>query len=143
MTTVADCDDVLVGYAMEDANMSLFDKYLLHQRIEQAEHKATQSQNAITGSQAEIEVLKFYVERLSMITEALWTILKEKHGYSDEDLMKRIGEIDVRDGKLDGHASSGEPPSCPQCKRMHVAKHRPMCLYCGAAMPVPDHPSFR
>ena len=77
-----------------------------------------------------------------MITEALWLILKEKHGYSDEDLMERIVEIDLRDGKLDGRAVS-ETPSCPQCKRLHVAKHRPLCLYCGATMPVPGEPFVR
>jgi len=123
--------------------MTLFDRESLHQKIEQADNKATQAQTAVTASQAELDLLKLYVERLSMITEALWITLKERHGYSDEDLMKQIEEIDLRDGRLDGHASSSETPSCPQCKRMHVAKHRPMCLYCGAAMPVPDHPSFR
>ena len=122
--------------------MNMFDRHLLDQKIDQAEQEAARAQTGVTLSQAEIDVLKSYVERLSIITEALWSILKEKHGYTDEDLMERMAEIDLRDGTLDGRAVS-ETPSCPQCKRMHVAKHRPLCLYCGAAMPVPDEPFVR
>ena len=115
--------------------MNIFDRQLFD-RIEKAESDADRAQTGATRSQAETDVLKVHLERLSMITEALWTILKEKHGYGDEELMKRITEIDLRDGKLDGHAVSSETPVCPQCKRMHIAKHRPICLYCGATISV-------
>ncbi len=113
--------------------MDLFDLYLLHQ-IDRVESKTNQAQTGATRSQAEIDILKLYVERLSMITEALWTILREQHGYSDEELLRRITEIDLRDGKLDGRVASNEAPRCPQCKRQHVARHRPRCLYCGSAI---------
>ena len=113
--------------------MSLFDRYVLNQ-LRQSEFKADQAQTEATRSQAEIDVLRLYVERISMITEALWIILKEKHGYKDEELMQRITEIDLRDGRRDGQGTSAETPTCPQCKRMHVAKHRPLCLYCGATV---------
>ena len=113
--------------------MDLFDRYLLHQ-IDRVESRADQVQTGATRSQADIDVLKLYVERLSMITEALWMILREQHGYSDEELTRRIAEIDLRDGKLDGRVATNEAPYCPQCKRQHVAKHRPMCLYCGSAI---------
>ena len=111
----------------------MFDRYLLDQ-IQRTESRATQAETAATRSLGDIDVLKLYVERLSMITEALWNILKEKHGYSDDELMERITEIDLRDGRLDGRAASNETLTCPQCKRMHVAKHRPLCLYCGATI---------
>ena len=116
--------------------MNLFDRHQLLGRIDKAASDAERAQTEATRSQAEIDVLKLYIERLSMITEALWSILKEKHGYGDEELMKRITEIDQRDGKLDGHAVSSVAPVCPQCKRMHIAKHRPICLYCGATISV-------
>lgn len=115
--------------------MDLFDRYLLHQ-INRAESETDQAQTGAARSQADIDVLKLYVERLSMITEALWTILREQHGYSDEELMSRITEIDMRDGVLDGRVSARQSPKCPQCNRQHVAKHRPRCLYCGSAIAV-------
>jgi hypothetical protein len=113
--------------------MDLFDRNLLHQ-IDRAESKADRAQTGAIRSQADIDVLKLYIERLSMIAEALWTILREQHGYSDEELMRRITEIDLRDGKLDGRITADEAPRCPQCKRQHVARHRPMCLYCGGTI---------
>jgi len=76
------------------------------------------------------EALELDVERLLMISEALWTMLKEKHGYTDEALEKRIMEIDLRDGKLDGRVADSPPGKCPKCGRP-LMKRRPRCLYCG------------
>lgn len=92
--------------------MDLFDRYLLHQ-VDRVETKADQAQTGATRSQADIDVLKLYVERLSMITEALWIILREQHGYGDEELMRRITEIDLRDGKLRWACSNGRSTAVP------------------------------
>ena len=77
------------------------------------------------------ENMQFDVEKLLMITEALWTLMKEQHGYSDDDLIRVIQDIDLRDGKLDGKVAKAEVrPDCPQCGRKLIGK-RPVCLYCG------------
>ncbi len=60
----------------------------------------------------------FDVEKLLMITEALWTIIKEQLGYEDEELIRRIEEIDMRDGKLDGKVKGSVNPLCPECQRV-------------------------
>jgi hypothetical protein len=83
-----------------------------------------------TNSRLMIDCMAMDVEKLLMITEALWIILKEQHGYNDEDLIKRIQDIDLRDGKLDGKRGKETPPACPSCKRTLIGKH-PLCLYCG------------
>ena len=80
-----------------------------------------------------ILLLQQDVERLLMITESLWDILKEKHGYTDEELRRRVADIDLRDGKLDGRVAPMELPDCPQCGRK-PQRHRPLCLYCGQAL---------
>jgi len=81
------------------------------------------------------ESLRFDVEKLFMITEALWTILKEQHGYTDETLAEMIQQIDLRDGKVDGKAGkAAERPSCPQCGRK-IVRNQVRCLYCGADAP--------
>ena len=81
------------------------------------------------------ETIKFDIEKLFMITEALWTLLKEQHGYTDENLIEMIEKIDLRDGKLDGKvAKSVERPTCPQCGRVLI-RNQPRCLYCGAVAP--------
>ena len=36
------------------------------------------------------EILAADVEKLFLITQALWTILKEEHGYTEEDLLSYV-----------------------------------------------------
>jgi hypothetical protein len=78
----------------------------------------------------EIELLRYDLERLLMITEALWTLIKEDKGYSDEQLLARVQAIDVADGKLDGKVAKSPPKLCPHCGRT-LFKKRQICLYCG------------
>lgn len=89
---------------------------------------------------SDVASLKMDVERLLMITEALWKILKEKHGYEENELIKQIVEIDMRDGKLDGKVAPEPPQKCPRCSRT-LFKSRPRCLYCGE--PVVTNPFQR
>lgn len=85
---------------------------------------------AATDVRAQNEIIQCDVEKLFMLTEALWTILKEKHGCTDAELVQRVQEIDLRDGKLDGKVTK-VIPDCPKCGRKLMGK-RPVCLYCGA-----------
>jgi hypothetical protein len=80
----------------------------------------------------EIDRLHHDVERLLMITEALWQILKERLGYEDAELFRRVMEIDLRDGRADSRAPPSKPQPCPNCGRT-TERNRPLCLYCGAA----------
>ena len=90
---------------------------------------------AATASQARsnVELMQMDIERLFMITEALWILLRDEHGYSDEQLIQKVQEIDMRDGRLDGKVAKQPPAKCPQCGRTLPAK-RPTCMFCGAAV---------
>ena len=70
------------------------------------------------------------MERLYMIVEALWGILKEQHGYTDAELIKRVALIDMKDGELDGRVRATEAPKCAQCGRT-TSKHSMTCVFCG------------
>ena len=83
-----------------------------------------------TPGTSDIAKLESQIERLLMITEALWTLLKEKHGLEDQELLRRIVEIDLRDGRLDGRVAPTPPGPCPKCQRI-VSKQSVRCLYCG------------
>ncbi len=78
------------------------------------------------------DVWRMEVERLLMICEALWTFLKEQHGYTDEDLFRRVMEIDLRDGRADGRVAATPARRCPHCGRT-MTRGRPICIYCGRA----------
>ncbi|MFH0911348.1 MAG: hypothetical protein V1918_07600 [Planctomycetota bacterium] len=103
-----------------------------------AQISARSAQEASQKAQTEIREFRADIERLLMTTEALWEMLKEEHGYTDEDLIKRLAEIDLRDGKIDGKVARTEAPAkCPECGRA-LARRRPFCIFCGTpivAMP--------
>ncbi len=87
-----------------------------------------------SSSQAEINKLRHDIERLLLISEALWTILRDQHGYNEETLQRRILEIDASDGKIDSRKATSPPRKCPKCGRV-VAKHAARCMWCEALTP--------
>ena len=76
------------------------------------------------------EYLESEVERLLMITEALWSFIKDHHNLEDKELFEKIIEIDAKDGKVDGKVSASGPKNCPQCDRI-LPRKKPFCMYCG------------
>ena len=101
----------------------------------QAQKDATSAQASAREAKTETELLRHDLDRVLMITEALWTLLKKEHGYADEVLANTVREIDLRDGRLDGRAQPPKAQPCPKCGRMNSAK-LPRCLYCGEELEV-------
>ena len=101
-----------------------------HWMATQGHDDSASASRIATEVRTQNEFIQCDLEKLFMLTEALWTILKEKHGCTDEELVRRVQEIDLRDGKLDGKVATVQP-DCPQCGRKLMGK-RPLCLYCGA-----------
>ena len=73
------------------------------------------------------------LDRLALVTEALWTLLRERAGLTDQQLVERIQEVDLSDGQLDGKVRR-PPVDCPACSRK-VSRRNRRCLYCGAELP--------
>ena len=92
--------------------------------------EAAADRNAAREAQTNVELLSHDVDRLLMITEALWMLAKKEHGYADDVLTKLIGEIDSRKSIVDGIPVKDPPQACPGCGRMNSAK-RFFCIYCG------------
>ena len=75
------------------------------------------------------KVLAEKVERLALITRALFELLEESTGVSEERLRTKITEIDLRDGQADGRMSP-RPTRCPKCDAM-MSPRFGRCLFCG------------
>ncbi len=88
-----------------------------------------------SSSDAEINELKQQIERLLLITEALWRIVKEKNGCDELALIREMTVIDMEDGRLDMGKPPSAPQPCPKCSRV-LSRHRPRCLYCGEPIAV-------
>jgi len=70
-------------------------------------------------------------DRLALLCEAMWTLVAEKTGLTDEQSIDRINEIDLHDGKLDGKKIVDQGPlRCYECNRA-VAARFAKCMYCG------------
>ena len=78
---------------------------------------------------SKVEYLEDNIDRLTLITQALWEILQTKVGIEESELTALIEEIDLRDGKLDGKLSK-TPQKCSKCNQSVSVKTN-VCFYCG------------
>ena len=62
------------------------------------------------------------IDRLSLVCMALWELLQQETGVSEEDLVSKVKEIDLRDGTLDGKLTK-KVAQCSQCGRVLSRKH--------------------
>ena len=69
------------------------------------------------------------LDKLSLVCQAMWTLLQERTDVSDEDLLARVTELDLKDGILDGKYQK-PPAECPSCDAMMSPKFG-RCLFCG------------
>ncbi len=95
------------------------------------------SKASVSEPTTEIKYLNQKVERLMMITEALWIILKETNNFTDEILKKKINEVDMKDGKLDGKVTPEPPGECSNCGKV-LQKNKKYCIYCGDEVIIDD-----
>jgi hypothetical protein len=96
--------------------------YTGSQAASRAESKATTIEHQVKRLHADLA-------RSLMISEALWELLSEKEGLTEVDLHKKLYEIDMRDGVIDGK-NQRKAQKCPACEHMVSARH-PACIYCG------------
>lgn len=91
--------------------------------------QAARAESKVGFLEREAKILQANLAKALMISEALWEIMKDKHGLGDEELRKKVYEVDMRDGTLDGK-NQRKAVECPNCRHMVSARH-PACLYCG------------
>lgn len=69
------------------------------------------------------------LDRAMLTMQAMWTLLSEKLGATEEELRERVVELDLSDGILDGKVRR-PPYECPACERP-TPRRFARCLYCG------------
>ena len=69
------------------------------------------------------------LDRLALITRAMFELMQEAGGLSDERLTQKVLEIDLRDGQQDNRMSP-RPKRCPKCDAMISPKFA-RCVFCG------------
>jgi hypothetical protein len=113
---------------MADFIWDLFQQQQIHDAGEQARdahHRAASTQGDLTD-------LTHRVERLSLVCQAMWELLSQHTHISNNDLIRKVVEVDTRDGKSDGKMAP-RVIQCPKCKNNVNTRH-PRCVVCGSVI---------
>ncbi len=95
---------------------------------------ATDLKARLTAEEAQREVVRLQArcDKALLVCEALWTMLRDKLGLTEQELLERVKQIDLTDGALDGRVRK-PPVACTQCGR-ETPTRIAHCIYCGAAV---------
>ena len=97
-----------------------------------ASAEAAQAGGEARRARTGLDELEARLDKTELVCEALWTLMRDKLGIADEQLVNRINDIDLSDGKLDGKVRRSATP-CAKCGR-NVASRFARCMYCGQPM---------
>ncbi len=115
-----------------DSNrMDVFDIYQ-HHRIRQTDKRVSANESNAEfrhrHNRDDIDQMDARVDRLALITEAVWQLLAEKGGLTEDDLAERIRHLDSLDGKEDGRRQ----PMASNCDcGAKVNPKSEICQFCG------------
>jgi len=110
--------------------VNLFD-FFHHFRINSTQSTSTQANARSYQNRSDLRIVEEKVDSLALICQAMWELLEER-GFDSNDLIKKIEEIDLRDGVVDGKIT--KLTHCPECKHKLGKRHNE-CFWCGASIP--------
>lgn len=96
------------------------------QRIGELEQKAQASGAQVADVQERVRAVEQNVERLMTTTAAMWSLVKQRTGLTDQDLIVRVRKMEGEQAE-----GRGQAVKCAKCGRT-VPARKMMCLYCGA-----------
>lgn len=100
------------------------------QDLSQAHSTAARGAARADTAVEQVKELARRVDKLTLINMALWSFIQQHTRLTEEDLLRRVEEIDLSDGQLDGRVSRPSV-ACPACERTMSPRHD-RCIYCGA-----------
>ena len=94
-----------------------------------ASKEAARASSRADRAERSVKMLEENLAKTLLICESLWELLSERTGLTVHDLHKKLYEIDMRDGELNGK-NQRKSTECRNRGRMVGAKHS-VCFYCG------------
>lgn len=113
---------------MDDIVWNLFQQQQIHDAGEQARD----AHHKVASTQGDLTELTNRVERLSLLCQAMWELLSQHTKISNNDLIRKVVEVDTRDGLKDGKIAP-RVIQCPKCKNNVNTRH-PRCVVCGSVI---------
>ena len=77
----------------------------------------------------EMRDLQAQVEQLTLVCMAMWSLVREETNLTEDDLIKRVRDLDLFDGVPDGRVTP-QIAKCSGCNRVMSPRHK-KCIYCG------------
>ena len=106
-------------------------------RINENHRRHDSVERDVRRSGGDLADLQRQVDKMALVNQALYELLRNLTGITDEDLRMKIREIDKRDGSEDGKIKSS-PLRCPKCGGA-VTVGALSCQTCGATV-APKYP---
>lgn len=90
-------------------------------------------EHAKRNSRADVEILNDRIDRLTLLCEAMWTVLRESGHADDARLWYAFHELDASDGAYNGKKAK-RAATCAGCEAA-VPVNSAICQFCGAQAP--------
>lgn len=102
-------------------------------QIRHGQNSADDADLKASIANSRVDELEGQLQTLSLACQAMWELMSKKSGITEQELLKKMDEIDLRDGMLDGKLETKTHDKCPECGHK-VKKKRPNCFRCGAKL---------
>lgn len=80
-----------------------------------------------------VRALETQVNNMALACQAMWELLRTRVSITEQELLAKMNEVDLRDGAKDGRMTP-VLTNCPACGKPSNSKNS-SCMYCGAAIP--------
>ncbi|MBN1555999.1 MAG: zinc-ribbon domain-containing protein [Phycisphaerae bacterium] len=100
-----------------------------HQQAVERQMDAVDASIQKTQISSDVRFLEDRLDKLLLVCSALWELLRDRTDLTEDDLLAKVQEVDLRDGQADGKITR-TVKKCPKCGRTMSPRHK-QCLYCG------------
>jgi len=115
--------------------MSFFWQVYQQGQIQEAKTDAIEAKQQASQYSDRLRALEVQVNHMALACQAMWELLRERHGICEPELLAKMKEVDLRDGAQDDRMTP-VLVKCPACGKPANSKSA-KCMYCGAAIPKP------
>jgi hypothetical protein len=119
--------DIAVGVANVVGGIAI--GYPLQSSGPQASAQASEAARTASDADRAVHSLEDRLDRLTLACTAMWALIREKTDLTEEDLVRKVKELDLGAGQGDPKIGR-QLAKCPQCGHVMSPRHR-RCLYCG------------
>ena len=112
--------------------MDILQEFFQNRRIQSGGEKSEHAHEKARRTETDVADLERRVDALTLACQALWEITRAHAGLTEEVILHKMEEIDLRDGRADGRIAP-KPAACPHCNRTNNGA-RSTCIYCGKGL---------